>query len=299
MLLQELAVKRSTVPEYELIFSQQGTHENVFHYKVSLLNEQAIGVGRSKKEAKHEAASKALEQLAEKGIYHPDMVNCHPVGLDVRQDQMKAPLNYIPKLIDICIENKIPIAEFVEISDVGPPHCREFTYECRISHITTRAIAGSKKHAKQLAAKDMLDRIYNIIPELQEKTDHLMLCDDDEDVIQKYKTLSNFNPVKTNFNSKAAEYDLQFKKLMYNLDIQKETVTKILEQPSSKEVLQKFVDLFDIKYELKRLEQPISIVMINIHSDTPLTVLECGNTLEEAEDLGIKKTLAILEVLTS
>lgn len=163
MLLQELAVKKNTVPEYELIFSQQGTHENIFHYQVSLLGERAIGVGRSKKEAKHSAASKALEQLADKNIVHPDMEEDHLIKLDTQQDIMKAPLNCIPTLLEICCENKIPTADFVEISDVGPPHCREFTYECRISHIVTRATARSKKHAKQLAARDMLSRYVFII----------------------------------------------------------------------------------------------------------------------------------------
>ncbi|KRT81796.1 hypothetical protein AMK59_6070, partial [Oryctes borbonicus] len=284
MVLQELAVKRNIVPEYELIFSQQGTHENEFRYQVTLLGEQAVGIGRSKKEAKHEAARKALEQLAEKGIYHPDMTNNHVVGLDVRQDQIKAPLNCIPKLIDICIENKIPLAEFVEISDVGPPHRREFTYECRVSRITTRAIAGSKKHAKQLAAKDMLDRIYNIIPELQQETDKLILCDDEVEVLRKYKNLSaNFNPVKTNFNSKAAEYDLQFKKLIVDFNINTATVMKILEQPPSEKVLQEFVDLFDIKFEMKPLQQSVPIFMVNIHSETPLTILGTSFNMEAAE----------------
>lgn len=166
MVLQELAVKKNTVPEYELIFSKQGTHENIFHYQVTLLGVQAIGTGRSKKEAKHKAASKALELLAEKNILHPDMETeycANTEGYHQEHVQTKAPLNYIPKLLDLCIENKIPPAMFVEISDVGPPHCREFTYECRINSITTRATAGSKKHAKQITAKEMLSRYFCVI----------------------------------------------------------------------------------------------------------------------------------------
>lgn len=160
MVLQELAVKRNAVPEYELIFSQQGSHENIFHYQVTILGKQALGVGRSKKEARHEAASKVLKLLAKRGICHPDMTDEPCTSAEIKADhtQMKAPINCIPKLLDVCFENRIPMAEFVEISDVGPPHCREFTYECRVSFITTRATAGSKKHAKQLAAKDMLNK---------------------------------------------------------------------------------------------------------------------------------------------
>ncbi|KAI4465747.1 loquacious isoform b [Holotrichia oblita] len=293
MLLQELAVKKNSVPEYELIFSQQGTHENIFHYQVSLLGEKAIGVGRSKKEAKHLAASKALEQLAEKRIVHPDMEEDHSMKLDAQQDKMKAPLNCIPKLLDICIDNKIPIAEYVEISDVGPPHCREFTYECRISHIVTRATAGSKKHAKQLAAKDMLNRITNIIPELQDNDN--AICDEDE-VVRRYNTLStNFNPVKTNFTSKPIEYHLQFKHLMDMLQIAKESVMRILDAPCSEQVLQEFVQLFDIEYEIKNIQDQPPICIVNIHSDIPVTVMDCGRTKSEAHMLVMEKTILILK----
>lgn len=60
------------------------------------------------------------------------------------------------KLKDICIENKIEDPIFTELSDVGPPHAREFTYECKIGSLRTVATGNTKKMAKQLTAKDML-----------------------------------------------------------------------------------------------------------------------------------------------
>lgn len=56
------------------------------------------------------------------------------------------------------MENKIPSPEFKEISSIGPPHAKEFTLECRISSIVTEAKANTKKLAKQLAAREMLEK---------------------------------------------------------------------------------------------------------------------------------------------
>lgn len=61
-------------------------------------------------------------------------------------------------LKDICLEYKIPDPIFTLISDVGPPHSREFTYECTVASIKTVATGNTKKMAKQLAAKQMLER---------------------------------------------------------------------------------------------------------------------------------------------
>ncbi|KAJ8964253.1 hypothetical protein NQ317_003556 [Molorchus minor] len=61
-------------------------------------------------------------------------------------------------LKDICLENKIPDPIFTPVSDVGPPHSREFTFECSIASIKTVATGSTKKMAKQMAAKMMLER---------------------------------------------------------------------------------------------------------------------------------------------
>lgn len=157
MVLQELTVKHGFgTPEYNLIHAVQGTHENEFRYQVLVRNVVGVGDGRSKKEAKHKAASKVLELLAEDQIFHTD--NNDVSARDFSQESPSKPLNCIPKLIELCTEFKVPIPEFTEISAVGPPHCREFTYDCHISTVVTRATAGSKKHARQLAAKEMLDK---------------------------------------------------------------------------------------------------------------------------------------------
>lgn len=71
---------------------------------------------------------------------------------------IKTSVNCILTLYELCEENKIPQPIFKEISDVGPPHCREFTYDCMVASVRTRATASTKKQAKQIAAQEMLEK---------------------------------------------------------------------------------------------------------------------------------------------
>uniref|UniRef100_A0A1Y1N863 DRBM domain-containing protein n=1 Tax=Photinus pyralis TaxID=7054 RepID=A0A1Y1N863_PHOPY len=160
MVLQELAVAKEWIlPEYTIVHAVEGTHDNIFHYQVAVHGEAAIGVGRSKKEAKHKAASLLLEKLS-------DVVDCNlRTQPSVPEKKLKL-VNAVGILCDICGENKIPMPIFTQISDVGPPHCREFTYECQVATLVTRATASTKKQAKHWAAKEMTDRIMTALPDL-------------------------------------------------------------------------------------------------------------------------------------
>lgn len=68
-ILQEMMVKKGTVPHYELIHDGGGTHENTFTYQVSCQGLYANGTGRCKKDAKHLAAMNMLETIAAENNY--------------------------------------------------------------------------------------------------------------------------------------------------------------------------------------------------------------------------------------
>lgn len=164
MVLQELSVKHGAKPPvYELIpeLTKQGTHRNEFYYQVKAFNYYAYGNGSSKQIAKHDAAKKMLNALQEVGLYRPaeNPVQGFVPGCATLNDKpIKTSVNCIGTLCELCEENKIPQPEFVEISDVGPPHCRQFTYDCIVASVRTRATASTKKQAKQLAANEMLEK---------------------------------------------------------------------------------------------------------------------------------------------
>ena len=51
---------------------------------------------------------------------------------------------------------------YVIVNETGPAHNKEFTVEVKIDNIIYgRGIAGSKKEAEQLAAKDALKKAQN------------------------------------------------------------------------------------------------------------------------------------------
>ncbi|KAK7791415.1 hypothetical protein R5R35_010535 [Gryllus longicercus] len=62
-ILQELMVQMGTVPKYDLEYDGTGSHNPVFKYRVYAKNVSATGSGRTKKEAKCEAAFAVLECL--------------------------------------------------------------------------------------------------------------------------------------------------------------------------------------------------------------------------------------------
>lgn len=64
-ILQEMMVKNLSIPAYELIHDGGGSHINTFTYRVTCDGLTATGTGRSKKDAKHEAAKAMLETIAE------------------------------------------------------------------------------------------------------------------------------------------------------------------------------------------------------------------------------------------
>lgn len=69
MILQELMVKLKCTPEFNLARQSGGTHDPIFEYVVTANNVKATGHGRSKKDAKHDAAKNVLKRLAEIGNY--------------------------------------------------------------------------------------------------------------------------------------------------------------------------------------------------------------------------------------
>ncbi|XP_015608510.1 RISC-loading complex subunit TARBP2-like [Cephus cinctus] len=176
-ILQEMMVKKGTVPNYELIYDGGGSHINTFTFQVTCDGLSATGTGRCKKDAKHEAAKTMLETIAKHRSY--PQLPASPA-----QSPMRTPLpaqippspkippnapfiNAIGALQDLCAENELRGPEYVAISDVGPPHARVFTIRCIVSTFKEEGTATTKKQAKHDAAKKMLDRIMDVVSDIR------------------------------------------------------------------------------------------------------------------------------------
>ncbi|XP_015432542.1 PREDICTED: RISC-loading complex subunit tarbp2-like [Dufourea novaeangliae] len=165
----------------ELIHDGGGTHMNTFTYRVSCYGISAIGIGRSKKDAKHEAAKAMLEAIAAHRGYlqlpaspsqSPQRTPLPPVIPETQRLPPDVPfVNAVGALKTIVIENNLQEPEYIQISDVGPPHAKIFTLQCKVANFKEFGIAKTKKQAKQEAAKKMLHKITDLVAESQDRQD--------------------------------------------------------------------------------------------------------------------------------
>uniref|UniRef100_A0A1L8DGT8 Putative staufen n=2 Tax=Nyssomyia neivai TaxID=330878 RepID=A0A1L8DGT8_9DIPT len=153
-LLQEVCVKNKVnVPIYQEI---PNPVDKMFTIQVEALDEIAEGSAPSKQEAKHIAAALLLQKI-EKDWQTLNIASYEKVN--------RAESDYVSTLMDICIQGNHPLASFTEIDARGPSHAPTFTYRCEVGEIKRTAEHTTKKGAKQLAAKEMVDVIQKMYPD--------------------------------------------------------------------------------------------------------------------------------------
>ncbi|KAF5272715.1 hypothetical protein FQA39_LY07742 [Lamprigera yunnana] len=301
MVLQELTVQKGWIsPEYTIIHSKEGTHENEFHYNVIVESVLGRGVGRSKQIAKHKAANNALEKLASLNMYTPDETVLKAPRSEGINSPIKLAVNCIGSLNEICSENKVPLPAFIQVSDVGPSHCKEFTYDCKIASIYTRATAGTKKQAKQLAAKDMIERVMQALPELLESlnasTSSRAIVDSDHEAYETYKSIKKLGKPKPNLSLKIEDYDGHLKNIVKERGLNLDAVRGyLLKQDET--TLKELLTLLELDYCIETLQKnPYAVVLI-INTDVPFTVLSTDPSYDECVKKVLKKTYEDVEIL--
>ncbi|XP_012229073.1 RISC-loading complex subunit TARBP2-like [Linepithema humile] len=216
-ILQEMMVKQGMIPDYELIHDGGGRHVNTFTYKVTCDGLSAIGMGRCKKDAKHEAAKAMLTEIAKHRNYPQLPAASTPAQSPSRSPFHSSPLpakisanvpfvNAIGELQELCAENHLKDPEYILVRDVGPPHARVFTIRCTVSNFKEDGVATTKKQAKHDAAKRMVERIKGLVDGLND----LQIDEDEEESSDSIETM----------NKNAREcYQTLIKSKMVNLGI--------------------------------------------------------------------------------
>ncbi|KAK2587046.1 hypothetical protein KPH14_011000 [Odynerus spinipes] len=227
-ILQEMMVKKHMVPDYVLIHDGGGTHMNTFTYRVTCEGLSATGTGRSKKDAKHEAAKAMLETIAAHRGYPqlPASPAQSPVRTPLPAAAPASPriganvpfVNAIGALQALCIDNTLEEPQYIPISDEGPPHARIFTYQCVLSTFKEEGIATTKKQAKHEAARKMLNRIKDLVDDpnlLQRNTKNSQ--SKISDIIasniakERYPELSKLPTKKVKLGLKISDYHIKLK----------------------------------------------------------------------------------------
>ncbi|GAB0088863.1 interferon-inducible double-stranded RNA-dependent protein kinase activator A homolog [Sergentomyia squamirostris] len=149
--LQEKCVSQKiNVPYYEEIPSNE---DIMFTFRVEALGASAEGTGPSKQEAKHLAAANLLTILGD------DITTLST------PDSIRPEKDNVVTLLDICVARNLDKAVFETIDARGPSHAPSFTVQCKVANIVRVAKHSTKKGAKQLAAKAMLEVIQSVYPE--------------------------------------------------------------------------------------------------------------------------------------
>lgn len=123
----------------------------------------------------------------------------------------------------------------MQINDVGPPHAKIFTIQCTVATFKEVGKAGTKKQAKQDAAKKMLHKITDLVADLKDASCSCLESEDDKnkeelsnDTIKaRYVSLTKLpNQKKINLGFKLSEYHIKIKNCIVD-EARNETIKKL------------------------------------------------------------------------
>lgn len=158
--LNEFLVSRGATARFDLIHNETGSHNPVFVYRVQALGKFADGEGRSKQQAKHQAARNLIDLL---GILENKEIAEEVVDVSVPEESEC--FNAVGELADYCYMNNHPEPVYDTINEAGPPHAKIFLVRCSVSQIHECGESGKKKIAKQVSAAKMLRRLKSLAGE--------------------------------------------------------------------------------------------------------------------------------------
>lgn len=128
---------------------------------------------KSKKKAKHAAARNLIGHLRSLESFKFDLVflnvpeNAEACTSTTVEKKRKATantepeINYVGKLLEYCVKNKLPPASFDMIDHTANAqrHLSEFSMKCRVNDVEKQGKGFNKKQAKQNAAMEVLSAL--------------------------------------------------------------------------------------------------------------------------------------------
>ncbi|XP_046467878.1 protein Loquacious [Neodiprion pinetum] len=285
-ILQEMMVKKCTIPNYELIHNGGGSHENTFTYQVTCDGLSATGMGRCKKDAKHEAAKAMLETIAKVNGY-PQLPASPAQSPKHNSSTAEAPtaaqtssnmafINAIGTLQELCADNNLQEPRYENVSDVGPPHARVFTIHCIVSTFVERGIATTKRQAKHEAAKKMMDRITDVVAgkirdiSIYMKNEKTAYDDELDNVaISQYPELTKLPAIKKpNLGVKISEYHIKVKNTLEN-NVRYEAIGKLVNLINDAKLKSDSESSYEtIRSKFREILIPLNIEMNEIRLNT-------------------------------
>lgn len=125
-----------------------------------------IGRGMTGQAARHDAASRALEQLRQLPLPEEIANTCAPnengtlSGIDDPNAELKSPVSLVH---ETALKRGLSVI-FEVVSESGKPHIRTFMTKCTVGEKVTVGEGSSKKVSKKRAAESMLEELKRLPP---------------------------------------------------------------------------------------------------------------------------------------
>ncbi|SPP79636.1 uncharacterized protein LOC117582563 [Drosophila guanche] len=157
--LQEFCAKSKTpVPKYDYIDGEDGG----YICKIILMEIEAYGNGRSKRDSKHLAAANMLKKLRTiPGLSEHMDTDGNGVdnGSDWYDELKNLNRDMVKELRDYCVRHESPLPFIEIVQQSGTPDAPEFVACCTVASIKRYGKSDKKKDARQRAAIEMLSVI--------------------------------------------------------------------------------------------------------------------------------------------
>lgn len=276
-ILQELVVKRGwPPPEYNLTDQQVGCVKTEFKFELEMSGVIAIGIGKSKMNAKHETARNMLLHLEEDGLYTPPshikrmlLASAHASVTNYADEEedkssssaMDSVVDYVGLLSANCSNFYMEQPKYELVRTMGPPHAREFTYICTLLRKKVVVIGSKKKIAKQLAAEKMWSLYKSVF-----------------DVVQDL-------PIRPHLGVSVLNYETGFLEHAKEKHITDERLTELFAPPFTEDNLKAAFAELELTYELESFltSETEKIYICNANACIDLCSYGRGQTDEEAK----------------
>lgn len=157
-LLQEICTKYVfAVPKYQLIENGPGSQ---FEILVTASNYSASGVDTVKQQAKHKAAQQLLGKLRELDELKDILKEIPALPQSEKNNNIVDPVS---NLLEICAKHNWEMPSFNLKGFSGPSNDPVFTIECAFKEFRAEGCARTKKDAKKVSAKLMLEKIGHLV----------------------------------------------------------------------------------------------------------------------------------------
>ncbi|XP_043367456.1 interferon-induced, double-stranded RNA-activated protein kinase isoform X3 [Dermochelys coriacea] len=160
--LHEYCQKTKLQLEYKDVKVEGPPHDRVFTVMVVIDNrEYPVATGKTKKEAKEEAAKTAWDSITQENQPQPSPPPPpQPTAFSSDILEKMQPLDYISMLTKYGLKHNIMIEYKLE-DESGPPHKKTFSFSCKIGdQIYGKGTGNDKKAAKQAAAKHAYEQLH-------------------------------------------------------------------------------------------------------------------------------------------